>query len=166
MMSKGSDGMVYGAINQKGEKYYTYMKKVFDAIGNKQKDYNWLITDCECYPDDKKIRELLNKEYCWISGDELTRIVQKKDFQWIWAVLSGFEKDVELSDVLKYDLPYANGYEGFWEKPLTFQHPLAKIEIVPWDSALTLIFSDDKEIVDSFINYFPYGESLEDYIDR
>ena len=28
--------MVYGAINAKGEKYYTYMKKLFDAIGNRQ----------------------------------------------------------------------------------------------------------------------------------
>lgn len=32
--------MVYGAINKKEEKYYTYLKKVFDAIDNKQKDYN------------------------------------------------------------------------------------------------------------------------------
>ena len=45
--------MVYGAINEKGEKYYTYLKKVFDAIDNKQKEYNWLITDCECYPNNQ-----------------------------------------------------------------------------------------------------------------
>ena len=25
--------MVYGAVNAKGEKYYTYLKKLFDAIG-------------------------------------------------------------------------------------------------------------------------------------
>jgi hypothetical protein len=43
--AKGSDIVVYGAINEKGEKYYTYLKKVFDAIDNKQKDYNWLINN-------------------------------------------------------------------------------------------------------------------------
>ncbi len=165
-MSKGSDCVVYGAINEKGEKYYTYLKKVFDAIGNRQKEYNWLITDCECYPNNKKFKELLNKEYCWLSGEELTEMVNQEDFTWIWAVLSGFDKSIELSDVLKYDLPYANGYAGFWEKPLTLQHPLSKIEIVPWDSSLTLVLSEEKEIVDSFMESFPYSERLEDYIDK
>ena len=37
--------MVYGAINRKGESYYTYLGKVFDAMSGRQKDYNWLITD-------------------------------------------------------------------------------------------------------------------------
>ena len=46
--------MVYGAINAKGEKYYTYMKKLFDAIGNRQTEFNWLITDYICYPDNPK----------------------------------------------------------------------------------------------------------------
>ena len=71
---KGSDYVVYGAINEKGEKYYTYLKKVFDAIDNKQKEYNWLITDCVCYPNNQKIEKLLNKEYCWLSGEELTEM--------------------------------------------------------------------------------------------
>ena len=42
--------MVYGAINEKGERYYTDLNKVFDFINNKQVEYNWLITDCDCYP--------------------------------------------------------------------------------------------------------------------
>ena len=158
--------MVYGAINEKGEKYYTYLKKVFDAIDNKQKEYNWLITDCECYPNNQKTEELLNKEYCWISGEELTEIVNQEDFQWIWAVLSGFDKNIELSEVLKYDLPYVNEYEGFWNKPLTLQHPLSKIEIVPCDSSLTLFLSKDKKLVNSFMSSFPYSENLEDYLEK
>jgi hypothetical protein len=68
--------------------------------------------------------------------------------------------------VFKYDFPYANGYRGFWEKPLSIQHPLAKLEIVPWDSRLTLIFSRAKEDVDAFLNYYQGSEDLEDYIDR
>lgn len=158
--------MVYGAISRDDEKYYTYLKKVFDAIGNKQREYNWLITDCECYPDNKEIRELLNKEYCWVSGEKLTEMVNQEDFQWIWAVLSGFDKSIELSQILKYDLPYAEGYTGFWNKPITLQHPLSKIEIVPWDSSLTLILSEDEAIINSFMNSFPHSENLEDYIDK
>lgn len=37
--------MIYGAINEKGERYYTRMSKVFEAIHQKQCDYNWLISD-------------------------------------------------------------------------------------------------------------------------
>lgn len=158
--------MIYGAISEKDEKYYTYLKKVFDAIGNVQKNYNWLITDCEYGTLNPKIERLLNAEYCWITGERLTELVLEEDFLWIWAVLSGFDKTVALSEVLKYDFPYANGYRGFWEKPLTLQHPLAHIEIVPWDSSLTLLLSDNKEIVDRFKKRFPYSEDLEDYIDR
>lgn len=42
--------MVYGAINEEGERWYTQMGRVFDAIQNKQTEYNWLITDVECVP--------------------------------------------------------------------------------------------------------------------
>ena len=153
---------VYGAINEKGEKFYTYMKKVFSAINDRQKDYNWLITNFEGYPNNTEIAEKLNKEYTWLSGDELTKIVETEDFQWIWAVLSGFDKNISLEDVLKYDLPYADGYTGFWERPITIQNPLASIEIVPWDSSLTLIFSTDCEIVEDFKKAFPYSENIED----
>ena len=158
--------MVYGAVNRKGEKYYTYLKKLFDAINNKQLDYNWLITDCTCYPENPKTDTMLRKDYCWLTGEELTDLVAQEDFQWIWAVLSGFDKSVVLSDVLKHDLPYAEDYEGFWCKPVSMQHPLAKIEIVPWDSSMTMIFSDDRSIIDSFRKAYPQSEDFEEYLDE
>lgn len=158
--------MVYGAINSKGEKYYTYMKKLFGAIGNRQKDFNWLITDCICYPDNPKFDAMLSKEYCWISGEDLTSLVEQEDFQWIWAVLSAFDKSVALSDVLNYELPRAEDYNGFWTGPVSMQHPLARIEIVPWDSTMTMIFSDDKSIIDSFRAAYPYSEDFEAYLNR
>lgn len=158
--------MVYSAINEKGEAHFTFLKKIFDAIGNRQTEYNWLITDCFCCPQDPEASAMLQREYCWLSGKELTALVQNEDFLWIWAVLSAFEKSVALSEILQYDLPYADGYPGFWKTPLTMQHPLARKEIVPWDSTLTLIFSSRKEIVDGFRKTFPESEDLEDYIEK
>ncbi len=158
--------MIYAAINNKGERFYTHLSRVFEAIKNRQREYNWLISFAVCYPRDPETDEMLSKDYCWISGDDLTELVAREDFQWIWAVLSGFDKSIELSEVLKYDLPYADGYKGFWQKPLSIQHPLAAIEIVPWDSSLTLLFSREKEIVDDFRRFFPYSENLEDYLGR
>ena len=155
--------MVYGAILERGEKYYTYLRKVFEAIVNKQNEYNWLITDCVCYPQTQSIDEKLSHEYCWLSGNELTSVVENEDFQWIWAVLSGFRKDITLANILEFPLPYADGYTGFWKNPVSIQHPLASIEIVPWDSSLTLVISNQKDLVDSFIKAFPLSEDLSLY---
>ena len=115
--------MAYGAILEEGEKYYTYLCKVFDAIGNRQKEYNWLITNCECYPATQEFSEMFDKDYCWLSGDELTSIVNAEDFQWIWAVLSGFSKDIPLAKVLESPLPFADGYTGFWKNPVSSGEP-------------------------------------------
>ena len=155
--------MVYGAINEKGEKYYTYLPKLFDSIDNAQKNYNWLVTACDCNVQNRVEDECLKQGYCWISGDELTKVVHEQHIQWIWAVLSGFEKDVPLEKVLEHPFPEADGYGGFWHNPITMQHPLAKIEIVPWDSGLTLFFSKDKELVQKFCCGYPQSEDLAAY---
>lgn len=154
---------MYGAIINKGEQYYTDLYKVFNAINNVQKNYNWLITDCVCYPSTKQFAEILSNEYCWLSGSELTRIVEKENFQWIWAVLSGFDKSITLDEVLEYPLLYAEEYTGFWENPISIQHPLATVEIIPWDSSLTLIISRERKIVDDFKESFPLSEDLNYY---
>lgn len=152
--------MIYGAITEKGEEFYTYLPKLFDAIDNAQQEYNWLITDCFCNFDTAITIEEKKNGYCWISGEELTQLVNETHVQWIFAVLSGFKKDVPLKEVLKHPLPLADGYSGFWHNPISIQHPLATIEIVPWDSSLTLFFSKDKELVDKFRAGYPQSEDL------
>ena len=158
--------MVYGAISSKGEKFYTNLKDVFDAINNQQLEYNWLITDCYCDTNNPRIIQFENNKYGWITGEELTNIVTNEEFQWVWAVLTAFEKSVTLDEVLKYNLPFADGNSGFWKKPLSMQHPLSKIEIVPWDSSATLIFSENKEIIENFRKFYPHSQDLEEYIDN
>lgn len=156
--------MVYGVINKKEEKYYTYLKKVFEAIDNRQKDYNWLITNCECYPNNPETYKLFNNiDYCWISGEELTEIILEEDFQWVWGILSGFDKNIELSEILKFGLPCEEDYGKYFKNPLSLQHPLASIEIVPFDSAYVMLLSKDKTIVDDFMRVYTKSEWLEEY---
>ena len=139
--------MHYGAILAKGEVGYTDLDKVFAALGNIQENYNWLITDCECNVD---IPEL-QYNYCWMSGNELMALQRKyHNPQWIWAVLSAFEKSVTEEQVLEYPLPDARDNR--------VQHPLATFEIVPFDSSFVLVFSREKEIVDRFRAHFPLSE--------
>jgi len=139
------------------------LRAIFTSIKNVQNKYNWLITDFEGVAETAFHNLFIDNAYIWISGEELTAIVEKDDFQWIWAVLSGFDKNITLEEVLKYKLPYADGYTGFWENPVTIQHPLADIEIVPWDSSLTLIISKDHSIINDFRMAFPLGEDLEEH---
>ena len=141
------------------------MDKVFTSINNTQLNYNWLITNYECndYPDESIP---YNKEYVWISGDELTKIVFNNRIQFIWGVFSGFDKSIQLSDVLKYTLPYADGNPNFWIKDFKIQHPLAEIEIVPWDSGLVLLISKNADIIETFLKKFPMAEDLSEYNTR
>ncbi len=155
--------MTYGIIDRKNHEYYTYMSKVFQAIDNAQKQYNWLITDCECYPKSKGIRQMLDQEYCWLSGEKLSAIVEQEDFQWIWGVMCGFEKDIPLEDVLKYPLPSAVDYNGYYQNPISLQHPLSSVEIIPSDSSWTLIISKHKLIVDSYLKNYPGCEDLSSF---
>ena len=84
----------------------------------------------------------------------------------MWAVLSGFDKNISLSEIMQYPKPYADGYEGFWKNPLSIQHPLAEIEIVPWDSSLTLFLSKREDLVNNFLEFFPSGKDLSAYNSR
>ena len=154
-----------GALLEKEEKYYTYLKKIFIEMDNFQKNYNWLISDCEAYPEREadSIRIHQYGQYAWISGEELTNMINRDDFQWIWAVLSGFEKHITLEEVKKYDLPYADDYSGFWNENVSMQHPLATIELVALDSSSTLFISNDDLLVNKFRSAFPLSVDLEAY---
>ena len=168
--------MIYGVIDRESKRYYTYLKDVFSAIDDRQLDYNWLITDTEIYAHSEELDSLNTgirwkyengkpiavpaPEYRFLSGEELTRIVKNDDSQWVWGVLSGFDKTIRLDDILTYPLPKANGYSGFWKAPPSIQHPLASIEIVPWDSSLILFFSNNKAITDCFKAGFPKCRDL------
>lgn len=151
-----------GIIIEKGFKYYTDMSVITAPIKEEFSRYNWLITDCECnhYPDS---RICFNNDYVWISGEDFLGLVAQQSIQFIWSVFSAFSKDIPLNEILKYDWPYADGYTGFWKNPISIQHPLAVMEIVPWDSSLVLAISKDGAIIDKLSSEFPQAEDLEQY---
>lgn len=171
--------MVYGVIDSKSKRYYTYLKAVFDAIDNKQNEYNWLITDSEIVAHSDRLNALNTgvywknengksvavpaPDYYFLSGEQLTEIITEDDSQWIWGVLSGFEKCIPLEEILKYPLPQANEYDGFWKNPPSIQHPLASIEIAAFDSSCLLFLSTKNDIVEEFRKAFPECQDLGEY---
>ncbi len=152
--------MIYGAILDKGEPWYTDMSRIFAAMEGRQNDYNWLVTAYECYPSYPETQRLFDREYLWLSGKKLTEITAGEPLQWVWGVFSGFPRHIPLTEVLKYPLPHTDGYECFLYGPLSIQNPLAEIAIVPMDSTLTLLFSRTPEWAEQFRKAFPLSRAL------
>lgn len=151
-----------GIIIEDDERKYTRLKEIFNAINDEQKYYNWLITDSEYTPTNKYMKDY-DRPYEWISGEALTERINIDDGFWVWGVLSGFSKDISKKEVLKYDYPFADGYIGFWNNPLTIQHPLASIEFVEWDGTLFLVITNDQKILMDLKTVFPAARDLIDY---
>lgn len=145
--------------NIKIRRWYDSEKKTYRDVDK----YNSLITNIECYPLDEEIAEILDNEYSWSEGKELMRLLEKEDLQWIWGVFSAFSKEVALEKVLGYNYPYADGYKGFWENPITVQHPLAITEIVAWDGSIILVISKSNEIVNTLMKENAFANDLEEY---
>lgn len=138
------------------------LKNIYECIEDVDK-YNWLLTNIECYPTDVEIEKILDSEYCWITGKNLLNLLDRGEFQWVWGVFSAFPKGVKLDEVLHYDLPYADGYRGFWINPISIQHPLAEVEIVAWDGSIILAISKDNVIVEKLMDHESEAKDLELY---
>ncbi|MDD4773992.1 MAG: hypothetical protein PHZ09_10405 [Eubacteriales bacterium] len=140
------------------------INRIFDAIHNVQIEYNWLITDIDVISLNQGYNVLSKVDYVWISGEELIHMTD--DFQWCFAVFSGFPKDVSKEQVLTQKLPYADGYPGFWQNPVGIQHPMAEVEIVPFDAAYYLVISKIDKIAEDLKIVFPTAEDIETYNNR
>ncbi len=147
--------------------YFTDLRLVFRAIGDRQRDFNWLITDLdfgwqEPYQAEEQA-PITGRGPHWRTGDELSRLVEALDIQFVWAVLSGFSPGVSLDLKRLAVVPYADGNPGFWVDEPRIQHSLAEIEIVCWDSTSTLLLCRDRSIGESFRRYFPEAVDLAEY---
>jgi len=155
-----------GAILNKGESGFTLMSRVFYAIQNAQRNYNWLISDVNAYPRNPDLQKLVAKDYIWMTGDEFTRMVEKEDFQWIWAVFSGFSPDIDKEIALQYSLPNVQDNYDIWKKQPFIQHPLASTEILACDSSYVTIVSEHDRIVNDFLASFAFAADLEAYMSQ
>lgn len=147
-------------IIEQGRRYYTFLKEYFNLMDNVQKEYNWLISSYECYPRSKEIQSVFSREVVWLSGSELTDIINEEDFQWIWGVLSGFPQKLSLEEVMAHKIPWADGNTVVWNEGHRMQHPLADIEIVAWDSSATIIKSKRDEIINCICEKDIYARNI------
>ncbi|WP_432663701.1 hypothetical protein R9X47_24340 [Wukongibacter baidiensis] len=139
---------------------FTDMRVIFEALNGLQNDYNWLITDIECYPEVDEI-----KEEAFLSGDDLTDVLKQEDIQFIWAVFTGFRKDIEI-DVSNLEvIPNIRDNYNFWSET-KIQHSQASIEIDCCDSSYAVFLSKDEIASKKFKEYFSEAIDLDEYKER
>jgi hypothetical protein len=100
------------------------------------------------------------KEWFLISAREMN-MIRKTDTQIIWGVFSGIDKSIEITPD-QLELPFAEGNEAMWKNG-NLQLKNSKIEIIAWDSSLTIVKFTDKEMSMKFKEYFQEAIELENY---
>ena len=157
---------MYGRILAGGGRFYTYLGPLFAAIGQRQEQYNWLITDFEGRISSGRVCQLnhwnLTEGHAWIDGGTLTRLAGQGNAQWSWGVFSGFDRSVTLKQALEYDLPWADGNPGFWKNPSRSAPPGADGDR-GLGNASTILISRDQKAVLQFAAAFPDSMDLERY---
>ncbi len=152
--------LTFGAILERGERFYTDLSRVFRGIGGFPAGYHWLITDMDLNMDIPS----LERDYLWWSSEELARFQKQYDPQWIWGLICGFPPGVTLEEVLRFPLPRCaeeGDAEMYFNNPISMQHPLSEIEIYAYDSSAVYLLSHRKEITKRFREAFPLSEDLE-----
>ena len=67
--------MVYGAINERNREWYTRLGDVFDAIGDEQRRFNWLITDNQIVARSEGLAALsTGSRWVYEGGKQVVRI--------------------------------------------------------------------------------------------
>jgi hypothetical protein len=155
MAERGSINTILEASPQMP--YHTDLGRVFEAFGGLQRKFNWLLTGDECF--------FVNGRPMWLSGSELTERVDAGWSTFEWGVISGFDKGVVV-DLVERPLPYADGNTSLWKPYPKPQHPRAAVEIVCFDSSLTLLLSRDRELAERFRAFFSDARDLDAYIDE
>lgn len=154
--------------------FYTDLGRIFNALGGRHAEFNWLITDLEYMNCDGM--ELPPEFTChfgsttyefpeivWLSGERLSEIVGGFSLQFLWAVLSGFEPQIDIDPNNLEVHPFANGNSKLWRPGVGIQHPRASVEIICWDSSCTLLLSKDTDLSRRFREYFPGACDLDSY---
>ncbi|MFH5804013.1 hypothetical protein [Alienimonas sp. DA493] len=148
-------------------RFYTDIRAIFAALEPLPQRLDWLVTDLECNPLNGAPlpTELAGSDAQALTGEAFLRAVTEADLQFIWGVLSGFEPGTapDPAALSVNERPYADGNPAFWTGCPAIQHPEAEIEIVCWDSCLSILLSRDPAVESRFRSAFPSAVDLETF---
>lgn len=144
--------------------FYTDLQVVFEALGGREREFDWLVTDLECNWSPPELMPAW-KGPCLFDGATLSSLVRRQTnkIQFIWAVLTGLDRGSSIDLAHLPVVPWADGHEGFWSKEPSIQYPGARVELVCWDSSLTILLTSDTDLTARFRAGFPEAVDLSAY---
>jgi len=134
--------------------WHTDIKLIFDALEGQQREFNWLITEHETNSD------IFNEEIILLSGDEFTDMVTHNKIQFIWGILSAFDKSIDIDINNLSIIPTFNGEWKYGGEDVHTQHPLAIAEIACVDSSYTIFLSKDEDLSNRFLRHYSDAQDL------
>ena len=136
------------------------MNQAFDVLKEEAQKYNWLLSGYDySYPSENMH---MGEPYLWLNGSKVAGIWEAGTPHY-FCVVTAYKKDITIDEVLLFQLPYADGYGGFWRPNITMQNPLAEIEIVRWDATYLLVISRSKVVIDKFVKEYPASTDLTEF---
>ena len=153
---------VWGARLERDGQYHTSLKRVFDALEGRQIGFDFLLLGVEAYPLEHEEFEAVNQPPRWISGAELTRMVETEDFQWVWGALLAYPEGCGRAEVLEQVralCPPGPPDEESWGVRRQFEKTGAIFLILAADSSLTELVSADRGLIDLFCAHEPQAKA-------
>ena len=114
---------------------FTNMREIFSAAEILVSDFDWYISDVETNltPDE------FSPEDRWISGEELSAVIQARDIQFIHAVFSALPKGFRPVCITG---PSVSDNRNYWSgADIAPQLEGALFEIACWDSSATILIN-------------------------
>ena len=152
----------WNARLERDGQYHTSLKRVFDALEGRQIGFDFLLLGVEAYPLEHEEFEAVNQTPRWISGAELTRVVETEDFQWVWGALLAYPEGCGRAEVLEQVralCPPGPPDEESWGVRRQFEKTGAIFLILAADSSLTELVSADRGLIDLFCAHEPQAKA-------
>jgi hypothetical protein len=141
--------------------FHTHLNEVLKPIMDDIKDWSWLISDLDYFPDTvTNLPVDFEHDYFILSAKEFQTLIDA-DPQIIWGVVLGIPNTSTIK-VDEGNLPFAEFNELIWKNG-NIQHPDAVIEIVCFDSGYTIVKFKDQHLSDKFKAYFDEAIELEKF---
>lgn len=147
-------------------RWQTDLGRLLPAIRQQVEKLTWVISNLQCLhiggliPTVAEWEEQMEHHYSYtiVSGKMLYDTMADTDIQVVWGVFCGVMGNV--LDLSKDEVPYADGNRELWTKPEAFQLAASEIEIVCFDSDVTLVKFRDENIGRQFLEVFSDGKIL------
>jgi hypothetical protein len=136
---------------------YTHLRPLFEALGGRQREFQWLVTSWECaaphnpagFPFDEEMPPRV------LSGSQITALADGENPQFVWGVLTALDPRRRIDVTTLEAEPWADGNPAVWNPDDGPQFPGAVLEIVCFDSGCTIITSADEDVHRRIRAYFP-----------